>query len=62
MTPEDIIVPEIPVTGFEVYKQVRAEAKLQDLCLEFCDAFDKSVKPSELMKKSVEIFHMNVGS
>ena len=61
VTPEDIIVAEIPVTGFEVYKQVRAEAKLQDMCLEFCDAFDKRVKPSELMKKAVEIFNKDEG-
>jgi hypothetical protein len=62
VTHEDIIVAEIPVTGYEVYKQVRTEAKLQDLCLELCDAFDKRVKPGELMEKAVDIFHKDDGS
>ena len=57
LTADDIVVAVIPVTEYEVFKQVKAEAKLQDLCLDFCDAFDKRVKPSELLTKAVEIFH-----
>ena len=57
ITADDIVVGTIPVSGYAVYKELRAVSKLKDLCSDFCEAFEERVKPGELLTKMVEIFH-----
>ena len=59
---EDITEGSIPVSGYELYKLIRAEARLKDLCVVFCEAFNKRVKPGKLMEIAVQIFHEDDGS
>ena len=57
VTHEDIVVGEIPVEGYAVFKELRIKSKLQSLCTDLCDAFDERVKPSGVIKTAVEVFH-----
>ena len=57
VTFEDISAGEIPVTEYTEEKVKETEAKIKYLCTDFCEHFDKRVRPGDLIEKAVEIFH-----
>ena len=57
LTADDIVVPDIPCDTFEVYKEVRIEAKLRSLCNSICERFDIRVKVTPFMKSAIQAFN-----
>ena len=53
----DIVVAEIPIEEYALYKEVRVEARLQSLCLDLFEAFTERVPVSDFMKEAGNAFH-----
>ena len=56
VTAEDIVVEELPVENYALYKELKAESNLKDLCKDLCAAYDERVSVSDVMKKAINIF------